>query len=200
MTESERARFLARSLIAIGALSVTFGLVTASLLAPLDEPYTKWRYYARQWGEVFVGSTAYLWAVSCVVLLVLALIPMHVVRKAVSAMPGLNALWLALPLVALWSLAYFIAAPKTQWGFDLGMTGEAEPYLGWPTDVATILSGWIGSIVMGTIVLTVGVFGMRRELQRVRLARVNVCPHCEYSLRGTPDHCPECGWHRNSST
>ncbi len=36
---------------------------------------------------------------------------------------------------------------------------------------------------------------LRRLIRRLRPLPPGYCPNCRYDLRGTPHHCPECGWH-----
>lgn len=52
------------------------------------------------------------------------------------------------------------------------------------------------SLMMLCLVVATGALRYARRRMRVARdsARGQICPNCEYDLRGTPDRCPECGW------
>lgn len=72
--------------------------------------------------------------------------------------------------------------------------GEAIANHGRSTASAAALTVFLlVSLVAGRIIYVV-----RRYRRYLRTRRIdwNLCPTCGYSLRGTLDHCPECGWIR----
>jgi hypothetical protein len=186
-------RFLRRCLWATWMMSANFGLIAASVIAPLDEPYWSWHTYGKEWLSLFIQTTAAACAVFCVVLLIAAGSPFKRIQAIVVRFPGFGLLWAALPLTALWSAARYLAAPHTDGNFNFG---DASYYLGWPTDVAAIASGFSGSIATGIVIPIIGYIGWKRESKRIDVLCHNQCPTCSYSLEGTTDHCPECGWQR----
>jgi len=48
--------------------------------------------------------------------------------------------------------------------------------------------------ILGVIVALVLILYARRARRRLGERRVGYCPECDYDLRATPNHCPECGW------
>ena len=48
--------------------------------------------------------------------------------------------------------------------------------------------------IIGVLVALVLILYARRARRRLAERRIGYCPECNYDLRATPNHCPECGW------
>lgn len=63
----------------------------------------------------------------------------------------------------------------------------------------TLLADWSRSVngmirVHPLVGMVVALVLLLRARRRIGERRIGYCPECNYDLRATPNHCPECGW------
>jgi hypothetical protein len=173
------------------AIGLNIALVSASVLAPLEEPFASWNLYLRCWYHWLMQ----IWGFSTASLIALAITLSLCVPKpygvAVTCIRTWK-YWIISSLVLAWAFARLIAAPVIDPGFSFRKSGFSQiPLL---SELAVWVAGPVGSGIIASTILFLFYHMLKLTQYRIRLLDKEICSQCGYSLKGLVlPRCPECG-------